>query len=791
MLLLLLLLPAGLSLSFLPCAAAPPPLSERHARSIRGGISNQGAHADKPYVTAGDHAYLIGTQDGGFPDMGWHARGEMGGLWLHPIKLIDGFWATVEDSTAGSAIALSHAVELITYPYANRLRYGAVLESLAVERFEWSADAHDGLIVQYRLENAAARPRPLTFVLAIKTDLRPVWFSDHLGIEDARDTVVWDTPAARFVARDLEHPWFCVIGAVGSVGAARTAPPLIATAGLGAAAAIRCRAVVAPRGATTLTFVFAGSARDERAAAAAFDELAGQAVSLLEAKKEHYLALVERERIRIPDPHLQEVYDWVRINMEWLVRDVPGIGRGLGAGLMDYPWWFGTETYSLQALIASGDAELAKQTLRLLESQSMKNNGNGRIVHEVTTNGAIVNPGNTQETAQWVLTTGRLVEWTGDFDFAREMYPAMKRSLAWLLGDMDRNRDLFPEGYGIMEVYGLKSELIDVAVYTQEALAATARVASALGDASAAAQYQALASRLLAAINQSFWAEAEGSYADFFGTRADAVSAAEGAIRQIELKGIDRLTESDRAAIGHYRRLKETFSTLQDGSRGWLTNKNWVISTPLETGIAPRERAITFLEKVRRENCGPYGPFLSAVERDREMTIATGVQAVAEANYGRTDQALEYMNMIGSTFSRVTPGSISEMMPDYGCFTIAWTAYGVVVPLITHVFGVRAQGLEKSVVFDPHLPTGWEDMSLSDLPIGTNVVSFARAKTARGIEYTIEGSEDGWTYVLVGPEVPGTECSVNGRRVVAPPSGIRLTGRTNRVVVPAKPAARH
>ena len=70
--------------------------------------------------------------------------------------------------------------------------------------------------------------------------------------------------------------------------------------------------------------------------------------------------------------------------MEWLVRDVPAIGRGLSGGFMEYPWWFGTETYSVQALIASGDFELAKQTLRLLRNQSDKVNGNGRIVHEIT-----------------------------------------------------------------------------------------------------------------------------------------------------------------------------------------------------------------------------------------------------------------------------------------------------------------------------------------------------------------------------------------------------------------------
>lgn len=45
-----------------------------------------------PYLTAGDKTYIIGTQDGNFPDLGGHTPGEMGGVWNHLIKLLDGFW---------------------------------------------------------------------------------------------------------------------------------------------------------------------------------------------------------------------------------------------------------------------------------------------------------------------------------------------------------------------------------------------------------------------------------------------------------------------------------------------------------------------------------------------------------------------------------------------------------------------------------------------------------------------------------------------------------------------------
>ena len=101
-----------------------------YAAPVMLGISDHGRNKDQPYVTAGDRTYLIGTQDGKFPDMGSHVAGEMGGLWLHPIKLIDGFWATVTDRTTHQAVALSESADFITYPYGNQFSYRPVLDSL-------------------------------------------------------------------------------------------------------------------------------------------------------------------------------------------------------------------------------------------------------------------------------------------------------------------------------------------------------------------------------------------------------------------------------------------------------------------------------------------------------------------------------------------------------------------------------------------------------------------------------------------------------------------------------------
>ena len=144
------------------------------------------------------------------------------------------------------------------------------------------------------------------------------------------------------------------------------------------------------------------------------------------------------------------------------------------------------------------------------------------------------------------------------------------------------------------------------------------------------------------------------------------------------------------------------------------------------------------------------------------MTIATGVQAVAEAQYGRIDEAMWYVDKIVQTFNRKLPGSISEMMPDWGSFTIAWTMYGIVVPVIQHIFGIHSDAVNKTVVFDPRLPTGWEDVSIEGLPVGTNA---------------------GWTLVLKGATLPGATYQVNGKDRAVSASGIRMHGRKNHVLV--------
>ena len=77
--------------------------------------------------------------------------------------------------------------------------------------------------------------------------------------------------------------------------------------------------------------------------------------------------------------------------------------------------------------LATGDHELAKSTILLLHKVSQRENGNGRIIHEVSTNGAVYNPGNVNETAQYITLLMNYFNWTGDKELMSRAFPGCKK----------------------------------------------------------------------------------------------------------------------------------------------------------------------------------------------------------------------------------------------------------------------------------------------------------------------------------------------------------------------------
>ncbi|GAB3227318.1 glycogen debranching protein [Algoriphagus aestuariicola] len=761
-------------------------------------LAGNAEYLNSPFVAAGDRVYLIGHQNGTFPDLGWHVEGEMGGIWLHPIKLMDGFTASV--SLGENTFCLDQAESFTNYPFSNVLKFAQQEAGVEVERLHFVPDGKEGVIILFKVKNVDNSNKTFRFDFNAYVDLMPVWLGERTGMVDHPDEISFDELTNTFTGKDQGNDWFVVWGSGESI-------PLnqqeirgcgMDPQGKGSAASFGLD-ILLPAGSEQIIPVFiAGSNETELKAMETLADLRQNLGKDWFNKKERFESLARMSEISIPDKELEKAFEWVKYNTDWLIREVPDQGRGFGAGLQDYPWWFGVDSeYTIQGLITTGRKDLVYSTIELIHSLSEKANGNGRIVHEVSTNGAVFNPGNINETPQWASLIWEVYRWTGDRELLEKYFSSIEKGLDWLLNENDKDGNLLADGYGMMEIHGLESEMIDVAVYSQKAFADAAKMAEILGKTELSKSYQQTADALAEKINSDFWVEEFGSYADFIGTAEDALHLIDGAIIRAD-------TLKKPWAVAELEATKEKLSTLPKGQKqGFVLYHNWVVNTPMETGIADPEKAKIALETGRKYT-NPFGVFVTGIDRDESaanedgsfsgskmfsytgavMTLPTGVLAIGENKYGNPDQALDYLKRMTRSFGFALPGSIYEVSPDYGMFTQAWNMYSFAVPIITQFFGIQPDAGNKVIHIRPQMPTTWEEASIQNVVIGDNEIriSYVDKSGVRTVE--VEQTQSKWGISIEIPE-EFSKVKVLGKEVSADTHDgyhrILMTGKKLRV----------
>lgn len=666
------------------------------------------------YVCANEKLKLIGTTDGTFPDFGHHLENEMGGLWLYPVKLLDGFWMHFRDETEKLADCWMKADSFENHPHKAVFCYeqGLGHTGIIARRTDLAPEGIKGILVTYEFENRSKTAVTCSTRFLARTDLRPCWLSEEAGLTDGPDTGEYLSSPQCFLAKDRDNDWYTAIAwnlPEADLQMGDFFGPEF-TQGQGISCSVSHRFTLFPREKKQIVFYISGSENSREEALAQLALL--QAERDYESEKQaHYAHAVEKTKLQVPDHRFSTIFDWLKVHTNWLILDQDRLGRGLMAGIPEYSWWFGCDNcYALQAVLAMGDFQLCRDTLKLLCEYSAQHNGNGRIVHEILPNGVCPNPGNTQETAHFLSTVWKYYEFTGDWSLVEECLPYLEKSIRWLQ-DQDEDGDCFPSGYGIIEIAGLNMEMIDSAVYTCEAYECYSKMLRKAGKTAEAEEYHTRFNQCRDAINEKLWDERAGLYCDAF--------ASYDTIRQ-KLDVIEQLVaDCESPEIRDYIRTL-LHQRKHDGSQetGWLLNRNWVINTPMEIGIAPCDKAERALARMRRQDfIGRYGMYLDALTQRAMMTINTGVMAVAQARYGYSDEALRLIEKIFDTFSMATPGSISEMSPDYGCFVQAWTAYGPMVAVVRHFFGIDPRASEGRILLNPQMPTVWPKAELKNLRI--------------------------------------------------------------------------
>jgi hypothetical protein len=275
--------------------------------------------------------------------MGWHVEGEMGGIWLHPIKLMDGFTASV--SLGNDTFCLDQAETFTNYPFANKHQFLVKEAGLEVERLQFVPDGKEGMTILFRVKNVDTSDKTIQFQFHAFVDLMPVWLGERTQLIDYPDAISFDSNTATFSAKDQGNPWFTVWGTKEGLlpQPSQALNCNYSPKGKGTSSGFTLEMKL-PGGSEQVVPVFiAGSTASELKALETLADLKKNLEPDWFAKKKRYEQLAQQAEIQVPDPELQRTYRWIKYNSDWLVREVPGIGRGFGAGLQDYPWWFGVD----------------------------------------------------------------------------------------------------------------------------------------------------------------------------------------------------------------------------------------------------------------------------------------------------------------------------------------------------------------------------------------------------------------------------------------------------------------
>ncbi|HMB61573.1 MAG TPA: hypothetical protein VKN36_00770 [Eudoraea sp.] len=728
-------------------------------------IDGKKEYLNSPFVTPGNRVYMVGDQNGGFSEIGWHIIGEMGGIWNHPVKLMDGF--QIDLLWEEEEYRLNRAHTFTNYPFTNRHSFTIEGRDISIERWQFVPDNKQGIVIQLVLKNEGSSNQDFNLKFLGNTDLRPTWLGERTQLTDHPDTAIYNEQLGSWVVQDSLNPWFAIFGAdkapVNHQGERSD------YSGNGVSNSLMYPVSISSEGSETINFVIAGSYTSKEDALNTYTDILANANTYFNEKKARYNLLASQSRLTVPDKKLQQTFEWLKYNSDWMIQTVPEVGTGITAGIPDYPWWFGVDSeYALKGYMAIGQTEVVYETIQLLDSLSMATNGNGRIVHETSTNGAVFNKGNINETPQFASLIWEVYQWNGEIEFLKKYFPSIKKGLHWLLTENDANKNLFPDGFGMMEIHGLDSEMIDVAVYTQRAFGDAAKIAVELGENDLALRYEDKAATLKERINTEFWSEEFRSYADFIGTDRQALKLIDDAI--VRADSLDKPW-----AVAELKNTRQFILVNPSAvARPFVLHHNWVVNTPMEMKIADTEKALKALNTAEKF-VNPFGVFVTGIDRDESagsdegsfkgskifsytgavMTLPTGVQAVAENNYGRPDKALNYLQRMSRTFSYALPGSMYEVSPDYGMMTQAWNIYGFAVPIVQQFFGIQPQASKKKVWIRPRMPDEWPEASLENVIVQDNRISVFYSNAGGQLKLKVIQENPEWTVDIEFPRKRG------------------------------------
>jgi hypothetical protein len=812
-------------------------------------LSETSRLADRRSLVVGDRAYAMGDETGLYPASGWHIRGEMGGFWTQPIKLLDGIWFGLDGNWLGKDVAAAKYTSGQGY---SRIDYSGPVK---VRRTDFVPDGVRATLVGLTLSSSTAKTVKLDVDAHSELMQSYPWDWTTPGAADANlpDTGDYTDGALRFREQGTPsypnataHDYAAFVGsslrptdhALGPDHRGPQSPAVIcpkdgttparcddSLVGKGTGGRLTYDVKLSAGQQKTIWFAVAGSDQGSQAAEREYGKALSNPEKLLRAKTSYRQQIDAQSAVDLPgDRLLQQSVEWSKQNLADSVQEAHNLqirdvnegkdypapagtvqtARWFGAGFPDYPWLFATDgEYTAFAAVAAGQFDTVKSHLRALRDVSdILNNRSGKVAHEVTPTGSVYfgsnqSAGNTDETVKFPSTVALLWRWTGDDKFRDEMYDFSVRNLQYVYRELDKDGDGWPEGLGNVERTGMGVEKLDNTVYLIRGLTDLADLAASKHDTKVQQWATTRANDLESRFEAQWWVPQAMGYADSIDDPANPAND-NTPIFQRHWIGVTPMEAvlnrpgkpaSPLASTNHANTaLDQRETACYTGEFGLFHTGTGATSDPAGNPGA---------------TCDPV---VSQVKSERSIFgLNTSIMAVAEGNFGRMGAKQQQVYTTGNARIQLdpsvweTPGAMPEIAPspdspanigrpfyDRSMALQAWGAYGILWPVIHQQLGVDPDLGHGRIAVVPQLPAGQQKVAGSNIRVGRGSVDVSARLTGKALWTDVTAKGVG-AALTVGAVLP-SGAKVKSVSVDGRTAQYKLvtTARGTEVQVPAK-----
>ena len=672
------------------------------------------------FFLAGRKIYELGTMDGGFPPIG-RLLGDQGGIWAHPVKLLDGYRFTVleEDQPEWRLTESRHFAHRF---YAARFHFER--HDLSAVREDFTAEAEPALFTQLTLRNKTRTARQLQVQFSAWVNIRPAW---RAGLPNDVDEV------------RIENGLVTAFDRQNSLGravfGANRRPQMHDVADN--VVTLTYIMDLPAEGEETLPFlILAGLPDDQTGTHDAFVSIMARRDALLAEKEAVYTQTAfGGVQFRCSDQRVTEAFQLAKLNLHMLTADLrPQMPAPyFHAGIPYYTQLFGCDNFlSIPGATAAGFTEAARGTLECLAEQGRGQQG--RIPHEVATSNRLVGDGNAQEPPQFVLACRQYVLWTGDTEFQRRVYPVCQQVLEYCRGKLDE--DGYLQGPALIESPGMGSQKLDAACYLHAAYAAAAEMATELGETAHAREYAGFAEAFEQRFSRDWWMPEQRLWAD---------------------------------------------SRLPGGER--RMSNYWSVVFPLLTGLAEPQQAQVALEEIERGWVNQWGG-VHTRQRDisgqGSGVVTSNLFAMAAFQYGHADLGWRLVEQASrAPLEERMLGGFNEVIPPGGSDILQlWSAAPLLGAVIEGLAGVRPNAAAHRVVLRPQIPSALTSVVIEQLRIGDHRLSleFERQEQEQATHVVHCSGTEPLTCVFQASIAAGETVFLNDREVQVRPHASPIPG---------------